>query len=340
MEKPAPFRLGFIGCGSYSGSLASAASRTERLAIAACYDPVAVSAASFASAYGAEVCASLEELLARPDVEGVVIASPNNAHPANARAAAGAGKGIFVDKPIANTISGAKEIIAAADAAGVVLAVGHNGRRMPGHRKMKKMLDEGAIGTPVTVESNFSHSGGLGLTPSQWRSYRDQCPALPLMQLGIHFADTVQYLLGDVLEVSSFMSHIATPADNEDVTVSLLRFDGGLLGYLGSNYASPSVYYVNVYGTEGNLYCEGGGQLFLRKAGTGERVSVALQPSDSQIEELEEFARCCRQGTRPEVDGQAGLKALAVVRAALHSHSQKRPVSISEILAGDAGEAD
>ncbi len=78
----------------------------------------------------------------------------------------------------------------------------------------------------------------------------------------------------------------------------------------------------------------------MRKAGTAERVPVALQPSDSQIEELEEFARCCRQGTRPEVDGEAGLKALAVVRAALLSHSQKRPVSISEILAGDAGEAD
>jgi len=131
------------------------------------------------------------------------------------------------------------------------------------------------------------------------------------------------------------MSHIATPADNEDVTVTLLRFEGGLLGYLGSNYASPSVYYVNVYGTGGNLYCEGGGQLLYRKAGSRDREAIGLEAAHPQIEELEEFADCARTGARAEVDGIAALKALAVVRAALKSSEERRPVRIAELVCRD-----
>lgn len=325
------FRVGFIGCGSYSASLAKA-SRRAGLRPVICYDINAERARVFAQTFEITAAPDIDSLLSE-DIEGVVIATPNNAHRANAEAAAAAGKHIFVDKPIANTLEDGLAIIDAARRAGLVLAVGHNGRRMAGHRKMKEMIDAGAVGTPITVEANFSHSGGLGLTPAHWRYHRDQCPGLPLMQLGVHFADTVQYLLGDVLEVFSFMSHVATPADSEDVTVSLLRFDGGLLGYLGSNYASPPVYYVNVYGTGGNLLCDGGSALRYRAAGSRNVEDVALVGAETQVEELEEFARCARSGAAPEVDGRAGLMALAVVRAALASHERKRPVALDDIIA-------
>ncbi len=326
------FGLGFVGCGGYGRSLANAAARSERLTIAACWDVVPNNASALADRHGGLGCETIGELLGLAEVEGVVIASPNNAHRENVEAAAAAGKHVFVDKPIANTIEDAWAIIDAAQKAGVVLSVGHNGRRMPGHRKAKQMIDSGAVGTPVTVEANFSHSGGLGLKADQWRFTREGCPGLPLMQLGVHFADTVQYLVGDVIEVSSFMSHVATPAENEDVTVSLLRFDGGLLGYLGSNYATPSVYYVNVYGTGGNLYCEGGGQLLYRRANSNDREAIPLEPANGQIEELEEFADCARTGACPEVNGIAALKALAIVRAALKSNEERRPVSIAETV--------
>jgi len=333
MSDQRTFGLGFIGCGRYGGSLARAAGRSEKLKVVACWDVALDRAKAFAEKHGAGACERIEELLAIDEIEGVVIASPNNAHRENVEAAAAAGKHTFVDKPIANTIEDAWAIIDAAARANLVLSIGHNGRRMAGHRKMRQMIDAGAVGKPVTVESNFSHSGGLGLKPDQWRFTREGCPGLPLMQLGVHFADTVQYLLGDVAEVSSFMSHVATPADNDDVTVSLLRFDKGLLGYLGSNYATPSVYYVNLYGTEGNLYCEGGGSLVYRKASSNDREPIALEGVDTQIEELEEFADCARTGKRPEVDGIAALKALAIVRAALKSHEEKRPVTIAELIA-------
>lgn len=338
MRENQPFGLGFVGCGSYSQNLAAAAADSPHLRLSACYDVDHERACAFADRHGMDAHKNLPELLGRDDVHGLVIATPNNAHRENVEAGAAAGKHVFVDKPIANTIEDALAMIAAADRAGVTLAVGHNTRRTGAHRTLKRMIDAGAVGVPVTVEANFSHSGGLGLAPGQWRFYRDECPGLPLMQLGVHFADTVQYLLGDVIEVSSFMSHVATPADNNDVTVSILKFADGLLGYLGSNYASPPVYYVNVYGTGGNLYCEGGGRLRYRKADTAEAEEVTVEAVNTQREELEEFAECARTGRKPEVDGGSALKALAVVRAALSSHEEGRPVTTARVISEGGGD--
>lgn len=333
MTNEKPFGLAFIGCGSYNNCLAKSATNSDKLAMIACFDVLPERAAEFAQKYGMESCNDLQAMLARDDVDGVVIASPNNVHCANAQAAAKARKHVFIDKPIANTLEDALAIVDATEGTGLTLAVGHNGRRMGGHRKMKELIEAGEIGTPVTVEANFSHSGGLGLTDQQWRFHRDQCPALPLMQLGVHFADTVQYLLGDVREVSSFMSHIATPADNDDVTVSILKFDKGLLGYLGSNYATPPVYYVNIYGTGGNVHCEWGGTVTLRKPREQEARTYNPDSVDTQIEELEEFADCARTGRKPEVDGAAAVKALAIVRGALESHETGLPVVLADLIA-------
>ncbi|MEI6914076.1 MAG: Gfo/Idh/MocA family oxidoreductase [Armatimonadota bacterium] len=324
--------IGFLGCGSYSQGLASVAKSSTTLNPLACFDVIPESAKSFGEQFGLHVCGSLDELLGQKDIQGIVIATPNNQHRSCAEAAAKAGKHVFVDKPIANTMEDGIAIVETCKQAGVTLAIGHNGRRICGHRKMKELIDLGDIGVPITVEANFSHAGGLGLTPSHWRYFKEECPGLPLMQLGVHFADTVQYLFGDITEVSSFMTHIATPAENDDVTVQILRFKSGLLGYLGSNYATPSVYYVNAYGTGGNLYCQGGGPVLYRNAQTDDRVDVPLTGVDTQLEELEEWAHCAQTGQTPEVDGIAGLKALAVVLASIRSHEERRPVMVSEIL--------
>ena len=329
-----PIRLGVVGCGGYGRSLARACSQTPRIQLVACYDVSRRSAESFAAEFGCRAMDSEEALLSDPEIRGVIIVSPNDVHRANAVAAAEAGKHVFVDKPIAGSAADGIAIVEACKRAGIVLAVGHNGRRLAGHRKMKEMIEAGAVGTVITGEANFSHSGGLGLTNAHWRAARDRCPALPLMQLGVHFADTLQYLLGDVTEVSSFMEHLATPVDNDDATVSILRFASRALGYLGSNYATPAVYYVNVYGTGGNLICHGGGQVIYHKAGEKQPETIRPQGPDSQVEELEEFADCILTGGKPEVSGEEGLKALAIVVAALRSSQENRPVTIAEILAG------
>jgi predicted dehydrogenase len=333
IDKGAQVGLAAVGVGGFGRGLVDAIHRSEKLRLVACYDPDPGPRSEISEKYGCIAASTYDEILNNDSVEGVVIASPNFAHRENAVAAAEAGKHVFTDKPIANEIEDAYAMIDACRDAGVVLTVGHNFRRFGSQRKMKQLLDEGVPGKIVSVEANFSHGGGMGLTPQQWRWYPDKAPALPLIQLGLHCIDTMQNLLGPVAEVSSFMGHTAIPADNIDVTASVLRFENGLIGYIGSNYASAAVHYLNIFGTEANMFSGFGTQVRITRPGGKPEEIVEGPQVDELLEELEDFGNCIRTGAEPEVSGEAALMALAVVRAALKSSQEGRPVKLAEILA-------
>ena len=173
------------------------------------------------------------------------------------------------------------------------------------------------------------------------------CPSGALMTLGIHHADTLNYLFGSIKEVFSRFNKLYIPADVEDVTTTIFQFKSGVLGYLGSNYASPKALWMYIYGTEANLQCtitlpelpfdeyllhlphvdEDTQVQIFEKGQTGARP-VAITKGDPILEEIDEFARCIQTGERPETDGMAGLAALSLVRAAIESSKTKCIVEI------------
>jgi predicted dehydrogenase len=325
--------IGVIGVGGFGAGMTEKVHESAKLRLVKCFDVSEDARRAAADKYGCAVASSVEDLVSDPSIEGVVVVTPNFTHKEFVIAAAKAGKHVFTDKPIANEIADAYAMIDACREAGVSLAVGHNFRRFGSQRKFKELVDGGVAGDVVTVEANFSHSGGMGLTPGHWRSYADKAPALPLIQLGVHCADTLQHAIGMVVEVSSFMGHVAIPADNVDITSTLLRFESGVIGYLGSNYATPAVHYINLYGTKANLYSGFGRQVRIVWAGGKGEEIVEGQEVDDRLEELEEFGNCIRTGARPEVDGEMGLQNLAVVRGALLSSQEGRTVKLAELLA-------
>ena len=250
-------RLGLVGLGNWANTIADAIMRSKKIKLATCFARTPDKRKAFSQKYGCDEEKTYEALLKRDDVDGVVLVTPNAVHSEQAVLAARYGKHVFVDKPIANTIADGKEMIAACQKAGVVLMVGHHMRRSAGFRKLKELIDGGAIGKPIQVEANVSHSGGFALTPEKfrWRGDDSGCPVAPLMTLGIHHVDTLRYLLGPIKTVFSFFNKLYIPAPNEDVTATVFQFESGILGYLGSNYASPKALWTYVYGTEANLLC-------------------------------------------------------------------------------------
>lgn len=327
----APLRVAYIGCGTYAQNLARAGRTSPLVEPTACGDINPQAARLFADTHGVTP-AKIDAILADPSIEAVIIATPNHAHRDNAVAAACAGKHVFVEKPIANELADALEIIGACQKNGVVLAVGHNARFHPGHRRMREIINAGEIGIPLGAEANFSHDGGLKIKPDEWRFSRETCPALPLMQLGVHFVETIQYFLGPADEVFSYAQRSVIDAENDDSMVSLIRLKSGPLAYVGSYYACPRTYYVAVHGTEGSVYCDRGVQLALRRIGEKDYSPVSTEEADTQLAEIEDFARSIRNGCKPEVDGETALEALAVVRAAIESAALGRPVRVDEML--------
>src|SRR5882672_6068409 len=137
----APLRVACVGMGWWSDVLADAIGRSGKLQIAACYTRSPDKRAAFATKYGCRPVESYEAILADPAIEAIVNTTPNDAHLETTRAAAEAGKHVFLDKPIANTVSDGHAIAQCAAKAGIVLALGYQRRRESHFRWVKKQID-------------------------------------------------------------------------------------------------------------------------------------------------------------------------------------------------------
>lgn len=348
MDEEKKVRLGLVGCGKFAGVVATSVKTSTKAQLVTCFDTLPERRAAYSQTYECDQEKSFEDLVSREDVEGVLLVSPNAIHAEQAEWAARKGKHVYVEKPIANTIADGKRIIEACEKAGVVLMVGHYARRIATIRKAKKLIDAGAIGNPVTVESSVSRESGFQLTPGhfRWRADDSGCPGGPIMTMGIHHVDTFKYLFGPIQTVSAFFSKLYIPAEIEDITAAICRFKSGILGYVGSNYVSPKTRWMYIYGTAANLlwtvnypvttYPEYPGgildidqrcQLTLFEKGKDPR-DIPVPPGMPYREEIDEFAHCIRTGAHPETDGPGALAALAFIRAAIESAHTGKPVEL------------
>lgn len=349
MTEKSTVNLALIGIGAWSGSVGDAMRKSSKVNLVACFDPVPEKRKAFSDRFGCDQANSFEDIIMRDDIDGLHLATPNNLHGEQTLLAARNGKHIFVEKPIANTIADGRKMIEACRNSGVVLMVGHHLRRLSGIRKLKELIEAGIIGRPVQIEGNYSQNLGFSLTPEsfRWRGDDNGCPAGSLMTMGIHHVDVFNYLFGPIESVFSYFNKLYIPAPVEDVTTTIFKYESGVLGYLGSNYASPKAVWFYVYGTEANLLCtirppelpfeeyllwwqqvdqDTDIQLF-EKGKTGSR-QVPLTLGNPILEELDEFADCILTGGQPETDGEGALTALSFIRAAIESANTGRQVEL------------
>jgi len=151
-----PVRVACVGLGWWSDVLADAMVRSGQLRILGCYSRSAPKRERFAARYGCHAAASYEDVLRNPEVEAIINTTPNAAHLETTAAAAAAGKHVFLDKPIANTLDHAHAITRCCSAAGVVLAVGYQRRREGQFRWMRGQIEAGTLGKLVNAEANIS----------------------------------------------------------------------------------------------------------------------------------------------------------------------------------------
>jgi predicted dehydrogenase len=185
-------------------------------------------------------------MLERDDIGLVDISSSGDTHHEFALAALEAGKHVFCEKPLANTVSEAREMMEAARAAGTVNMVCHNYRRVPAVQLAKKFVDEGRIGEIRHWRAVYLQDWLLDpRSPLTWRLRKETGGAGPLADLGSHLVDLAHFLVGPITEVvgvaETFVKKRPLPgtdAENPEmgeVTVNeaaafLARFAGGAIG--------------------------------------------------------------------------------------------------------------
>src|SRR3984893_3153053 len=151
-----PLRVACIGMGWWSDVLADAIKRSGKLKIMSCFSRSEEKRQKFAAKYGGRPSPSFEAILADREIEAIINTTPNDVHLATTRAAAEAGKHVFLDKPIANTVFDGRAIAQCCRQAGIVLALGYQRRRESHFRWIKREIDGGGFGRLVNAEANIS----------------------------------------------------------------------------------------------------------------------------------------------------------------------------------------
>jgi predicted dehydrogenase len=341
IERPAstsagarPLRVAAVGIGWWSDVLADAAKRSKEIEIAACYTRSDDKRRAFAAKYRCRPATSYDEILKDDSIEAIINTTPNGAHLETTRMAADAGKHVFLDKPIANTVAEGHEIARVCEQAGVVLALGYQRRRESHFRWIKSEIDAGRFGKLVQGDANISRDRLGQIDLSSWRYQAAGMPGGVMLQIGIHYVDVLEMLIGPVKRVSGMLAQLVLPGDNPDVAGLMLEHENGAISNLSASYASASEYYMlNVYGKEASAYYDVFNGLRHLKRGEGRARGVTVEANDAIREELEEFVHCVRTGTKPETDGWWASRNLAVIRAGVVSAREGRAIDVAQIVA-------
>lgn len=346
-------RLAAVGLGRWAYIQANSYTKSDKIELVTCFTRNPERRAKFAEKYGCEAEESYEALLAREDIDAVIVTVPNDAHADVIVQAIEAGKNVCVEKPISITMEDAKKIENALKKSNVKFTVLHSARRLGGLRKMKELIDDGTVGKVSTIEVNFSNERGLEIKPGNWRGNPAQAPGGPLTQLGVHQIDNIQYLLGRVKKVFCFGKPMYTEVENATVTQTICELESGQQAYIAANWACPGVFSVNVFGTKANLYYNLDFSWWSNSDVTDEHTTLQVQEFASMsddpdnrvlrtynaeipkcnhlMDELEEFAAAVLEGGDLEIGVKEAAHNVAIVLAAVKSMNEGRVVEVSEI---------
>ena len=343
-------RAALIGVGAWGRVLGKAASQSAKIKFVCCVGRNPERLAAFARDTGIPAQPDIDAVLADKDIDAVVLALPNELHFDVAKRAARAGKHVYIEKPIANTMADALAIAALERAHGVHIAVGHCARLLTGVRAIRRAIDAGKLGKVSQIEANFSNNRGMRLTREDWRWYSASAPGGSLSQIGVHQFDTLRYLGGDIAAVSaSAARHSPVGAEVEDQWIVTVHFADGKLGTVISSWTSPGTFNVRVTGADALMVYDidqthwasperlhENATLYMQARGKGpaDRQAFAVPAGDMYRDELEMFADSVRGGAGCELSAANGCQAVAAVYAALTSARQhSRAVELNEIIA-------
>ena len=328
-----PINVACLGMGWWSDVLADAIKKSDKINIVSCYTRSEDKRNAFAKKYACAAAPSYEAILADKNIDAIINTTPNSVHKETTIAAAQAGKHVFLDKPIANTVADGRALTEACRTAGVVLGMGYQRRREGQFRWIKQQIDAGIFGKLVNAESNISRDRLGKIDLSSWRYQAAGMPGGVMLQIGIHYVDVLTYLMGPVKAVSGRSAQLVLPGDNPDVASLILEHENGALSTVNASYASASEYYLmNIYGKDASAYYDLHTGLRWLKRGEDKPTPVSPPKIDTFVDQLEEWAAAVRGQGAPEVDGEKAVLSLAVMRAGIRSAQEGRRIEIAEIL--------
>lgn len=249
----------------------------------------------------------LDALLADPELDAVLIASPDKLHADQAIRAVNAGKHVLTEKPMATDRAGAAAMIDAVDRAGLVLAVAYHMRWHMGHRKLFEAARQGAFGTLRHMRIQWPTRAK---SAEGWRAKSDVGRWWALAAVGTHCLDQIRWFMtpqcGEITQSESIINREVYKGPHEETALLTYQFENGSTAELCASvlYGGPRV--MELYGSDGYAICtdtlgpHGEGRIDTHD-GTFEYA-----PANPYVGEIEDFATAIRDARQAEVDGREG----------------------------------
>jgi predicted dehydrogenase len=317
-----PVRVGVAGLGYWGPNLARNFAALPGCELSWCCDASDAARERWAPSFPrTRFTADLDELLADPDLDAVVLATPVPTHGGLAETVLRAGKHCFVEKPLAQSVGDAERVVAAARETGRTLMVGHLLEYHPGVIKLKELADAGDLGPIHYIYSNRLNLGKLRADENA------------LWSLGAHDISVVLHLAQEEpYEIEARGESYMRPGI-EDVVFGFLRFPSGLAAHLHLSWLDPhkerrftvvggrrmatfddmdierkiTVYDKGFDEDSGNW-----GEYIAR---SGDIWSPRIANSEPLRLECAHFVECLRTGATPRSDGESGLRVVRVLEA-------------------------
>ena len=334
-------RAAIVGLGRWGRSLVSSVQgKSDHISFMLGHTRTRAAAEDFCREKNVTLVDSFDAILADRSIDAVVLATPHSQHEAQVRAAARAGKHVFVEKPITLDRRSADDAVAAVRNAGRVLAVGFTRRFHPSIGEVRARLTDGRLGALVALVGQHTTSTGHFIPADNWRADPHEAPAGAMTAVGVHLLDHMIEFAGRVREVQCITArHGSGPSD--DTTTVLLRFESGVTGTIFCSVATATNFNFTVYGTKGMAEISRPNLQTFRFVPGSDRAPTGpiTAPPDEIIEhpgfdmlhaELTEFARCIRDNRTYPVGLDDVLHGMSVFDAVIKSAATGSIVAVAE----------
>lgn len=293
-------------------------------------------------AMGLEAATELSEALARPDIDAVVLATPNTLHEEQVVACARAGKHVYCEKPLGLTGASARRSVQACVDAGVRLGIGHERRFEPAMQALAEMVSKGELGVVMHAESAFSHDKLKAVPSNDWRTSKAVSPAGGMTAMGVHLTDLYIAMFGPVRTVQALTASRVLGWETGDVTTVQLEFEAGMTATLSAVLCTPHFIRMHVFGSEKWVEIRNdthpdtpGGIATMTAARSGApHDTVSYDWTDTVVANLEAFADAAqRNGAYPHTHEEM-IHNIEVLEAIAISAEEGRTIHMQREDAG------
>jgi len=335
--------IGLVGAGFLADKFAACYRQDPRVKLVAVTSKTEKHAERLAEKYGIEAWyTNYEKMFKRDDIDAVNVCVPNFLHSSVTISAAEHGKHVLCTKPLAISIDQADRMVKTCRRAGVKLMYGENWLYTPAAERIRKIIEEGALGRLLAIEAREQHSG----SHSPYATKKEYCGGGVLIHMAVHPIGFIMHTMGKpVRRVYAEIGNLLHDIEVEDYAVLLMRFEGEGSGIAQSNYITRGGMQdrIEIYGSEGmafinlthvnpiSIYSNVGYSYVVEKASTSRGWTSPVIDENYQYgfhNMLRHFVTCILEDKEPMSTGEFGREVLRVVSAGYESSRKKMAVAL------------